>query len=385
MQNLDYLALDYDDSNHGENGFLSLLANITRTGVFTYFQKSPDGTIKIIRQLRHPDEVFSEESMATLMGLPTTNEHPSELVSKENAKNLLVGMTSDRPKKIQLDDDEESYIQQKVTFFDSDSIEMIVSGKRQEMSLGYTCRLDEESGEWNGQKYDYVQRDIRYNHLSLVDKARGGSDCRVLLNDSNDAGKESETNYICDGLSLIDELENDKMKIFVKDGVEHKVSEEVYTILADSAAALESLKDELAEAKSGSDKLEAKYDALKVELDSKEDKLSDEEFAAAVKAKVELVSKANAILDSEDDLIALSDREIKEKVIKSVNKDANLEGKSDDYVDACFDIFSESKKSKSEEIIGKSKVNKDASDGVRSYAEARAAAYERDQKRWMKK
>ena len=385
MHNLDYLALDYDDSSAGENGFLSLLANITRTGVFTYFQKSPDGTIKIIRQLRHPDDVFSEESMATLMGLPTTNEHPSELVSKENAKNLLIGMTSDRPKKIQLDDDEESYIQQKVTFFDSESIEMIVSGERQEMSLGYTCRLDEESGEWNGQKYDYIQRDIRYNHLSLVDKARGGSECRVILNDSCAAGKEPIVNVNCDGLSLIDELENDKMKIFVKDGVEHKVSEEIYTILSDSENALAKVNAELSEAKSGADKLEAKYDALKVELDSKEEKLSDDEFAAAVKAKVELVSKAEAILDSEDDLIALSDREIKEKVIKFVNKDANLEGKSDDYIDACFDIFSEAKKSKSEEIIGKSKVNKDSTDSVKSYAKARAAAFERDQKRWMKK
>jgi len=385
VHNLDYLALDYDDSSAGENGFLSLLANITRTGVFTYFQKSPDGTIKIIRQLRHPDDVFSEESMATLMGLPTTNEHPSELVSKENAKNLLIGMTSDRPKKIQLDDDEESYIQQKVTFFDSESIEMIVSGERQEMSLGYTCRLDEESGEWNGQKYDYIQRDIRYNHLSLVDKARGGSECRVILNDSCAAGKEPIVNVNCDGLSLIDELENDKMKIFVKDGVEHKVSEEIYTILSDSENALAKVNAELSEAKSGADKLEAKYDALKVELDSKEEKLSDDEFAAAVKAKVELVSKAEAILDSEDDLIALSDREIKEKVIKFVNKDANLEGKSDDYIDACFDIFSEAKKSKSEEIIGKSKVNKDSTDSVKSYAKARAAAFERDQKRWMKK
>ena len=385
MHNLDYLSVVYDDSSPGENGFLSLLANITRTGVFTYFQKSPDGTIKIIRQLRHPDDVFSEESMSTLMGLPTTNEHPSELVSKENAKNLLIGMTSDRPKKIQLDDDEESYIQQKVTFFDSESIEMIVSGERQEMSLGYTCRLDEESGEWNGQKYDYIQRDIRYNHLSLVDKARGGSECRVILNDGCAASKESIVNVNCDGLSLIDELENDKMKIFVKDGVEHKVSEEIYTILSDSDNALAKVNAELSEAKSSADKLEAKYDALKVELDSKEEKLSDDEFAAAVKAKVELVSKAEAILDSEDDLIALSDREIKEKVIKFVNKDANLEGKSDDYIDACFDIFSEAKKSKSEEIIGKSKVNKDSTDSVKSYAEARAAAFERDQKRWMKK
>ena len=82
--NLDYIRLD-EDLELQPNGFLNVLANLTRTGVFTYFEKSPDGTVRVIRQLRHPDEVFAETTLNSLMGLPATNNHPEELVSPDNA------------------------------------------------------------------------------------------------------------------------------------------------------------------------------------------------------------------------------------------------------------------------------------------------------------
>ena len=43
------------------------------------------------------------------------------------------------------------------------------------MSLGYNLDLIEEPGEWNGEKYDAIQTNIRINHLAIVDKARAGS------------------------------------------------------------------------------------------------------------------------------------------------------------------------------------------------------------------
>jgi hypothetical protein len=82
--NHDYIRLD-EGLELQPNGFLNVLANLTRTGVFTYFEKSPDGTVRVIRQLRLPDEIFAEPTMNSLMGLPATLNHPTELVSPENA------------------------------------------------------------------------------------------------------------------------------------------------------------------------------------------------------------------------------------------------------------------------------------------------------------
>lgn len=56
---------------------------------------------------------------------------------------------------------------------------LIASGKR-ELSLGYKCVYEAASGVWNGQRYDYIQRNIRGNHLALVDEGRMGPEVAVM-------------------------------------------------------------------------------------------------------------------------------------------------------------------------------------------------------------
>ena len=48
-----------------------------------------------------------------------------------------------------------------------------------ELSLGYELDLDETPGTWNGEPYDAIQKNIRVNHLALVDKARAGDQARL--------------------------------------------------------------------------------------------------------------------------------------------------------------------------------------------------------------
>jgi len=100
MKNSDYIGLNLDESGDAETGFLKLLARVTRTGVFVYNRVLPDGTVETLRQLRHPDDVFEEESLKTLIGLPITNTHPNEPVTAENSSDYIVGMSSDVPKRI---------------------------------------------------------------------------------------------------------------------------------------------------------------------------------------------------------------------------------------------------------------------------------------------
>lgn len=52
--------------------------------------------------------------------------------------------------------------------------------EKKELSCGYRCRYEYAPGTYDGIDYDYVQRDIRGNHLALVENGRMGPDVAVL-------------------------------------------------------------------------------------------------------------------------------------------------------------------------------------------------------------
>ncbi len=333
------------------NGFLSVDALITRTGVFVYQEIGPDGTIKTVRQLRPPEEVFKPEALETLEGLPLTNSHPSEMLNTENVKEHVIGMTSDRPKKIILPDGYD-YVKQRCTFFDNEAIGVIKDKSKQQMSLGYECELDFTPGVYKGEAYDAIQRNHKYNHLSLVDVARGGENCRVQY-DSD----EIKAISVKKGCFAIQQVDNNhvkkglKMKVFIHDGDELKVDQATFD-------ALKSMSSEVSELKEKAklvDGLQAKVDELGAKL--KDTTNQDEAFFkavdSAVKSRLELITKATKVVDAKD-LVDLSDRGIMEVAIKKVRPELVLDGKSEDYITARFDICMEDyKPSKNEVDLGK--------------------------------
>lgn len=55
-----------------------------------------------------------------------------------------------------------------------------IDGGKKELSLAYQCSFKPERGVFKGEKYDFVQTDLKCgNHLALVDVARNGHDCRI--------------------------------------------------------------------------------------------------------------------------------------------------------------------------------------------------------------
>jgi hypothetical protein len=349
----DYATILDDGPELLPNGFLPVNANLTRTGIFTYFEMSPDGTIKVMRQLRHPDEVFSEESLSTLQGLPATNDHPPvALLTTGNAKDYVVGWQAENPRRVYMPEstaDSEEYIQTKVVFFDKPTIDAIVSGRKKEISLGYTCVLDETPGEWNGQKYDAIQRGIRYNHLSLVDKARGGPACRIIA-DSNDIS----LNAVVDGFSLVaEEMEMDKTQL---DAMEKELNT-----------------------------LKVQRDRLQAELDETKEKLKTaifadaQGFSEAVKKRVALEKKAQSILGDKVELKDSTEMDIMKQVILHLRPGIQLDGKSDEYIQARFEISCEDSQSmpkapvkrQSEEKLGTSVLDGQSDDWTSVAAKAR--------------
>lgn len=149
-------------------GFLIDHPIVTSVGVFEY--TNPDGSIR--RELRLPENVFDEKSLATYEGKPVIITHDAGRVDKDNVTEEIVGTILSKGEP---DGDD---VRAKIIIHDIDAVKK--SGLR-ELSLGYDLVLDETPGEWNGQKYDAIQTEIVINHLAIVREARAGEQARLNI------------------------------------------------------------------------------------------------------------------------------------------------------------------------------------------------------------
>jgi hypothetical protein len=161
-------------------GYLRCDALITKTGVFAYRQAG--GTVR--RELRLPEEVFKTDALGSFALAPLTNGHPPVMLTARNTAKYQVGSVVE-PK---MDGD---HVAAFVQITDADAIEAAEAGRRQ-LSCGYTCNLETRSGVTqgiagvpDGLHYDAIQRDIRGNHVALVDTARAGSTVQLRIDQAD--------------------------------------------------------------------------------------------------------------------------------------------------------------------------------------------------------
>lgn len=153
-------------------GFLKDKPVLTSTGIFEY--ANPDGSIR--RELRLPEDVFDPESLKSYKGKPVIITHNAGLIDKDNVADNQIGTILSEGERSGDD------VRAEIIIHDTDA--MKDSGYK-ELSLGYNLDLDETPGEWNGQHFDAVQKNIRINHLALVREARAGEQARLNM-DSRD-------------------------------------------------------------------------------------------------------------------------------------------------------------------------------------------------------
>ena len=177
----DRLTLDKAPRRNGD-GYMGIHARAARTGVYQYLGREidPDGSHfaadQVVNVYRPPEEVFNKASLGSFVAKPITDDHPEEAVNSTNWRDLARG-TIMRAKREVADDGE--YVGFDLAFLDSEIIDKIESGKS-ELSNGYDADLEIEDGTApDGTKYQAIQRDIRGNHIALVDAGRAGSKCRV--------------------------------------------------------------------------------------------------------------------------------------------------------------------------------------------------------------
>lgn len=165
-------SIPLDKTYYTEEGYLVDHPILTSCGIFEY--ANPDGSIR--RELRLPEEVFNDKSLASYEGKPIIVTHDAGEVNKDNAHRETIGTILSKGYR---DGDD---VRAKIIIHDTNRMKQ--SGLR-ELSLGYALTLDETPGVYDGQPYDAIQRNIEINHLALVDAARAGEQARLNI-DSKD-------------------------------------------------------------------------------------------------------------------------------------------------------------------------------------------------------
>ena len=276
---------------------------ITRSGVFQYH----DSSGKKVIEYRPDEEVFHEDSLNSLRAIPITDGHNGIITTSDRLDGLIVGSVMSPGQK-----DGNNVVADIVIH----NVKKI--GSKRELSLGYKCQIDETPGVWNGQRYDQVQRGIRYNHLAVVNRGRAGN-ARLRLDSTEFASFDTE-----------DAVTENLVKIRCDNGLEYNASPEVLvyvTSLTDKAKALQTKLDQ-AEAERDT----IKADSVKAKKDHEEALKAER---ASARSRIQLEEKAKQLSLKFDEL---SDRSLKESIIKKLGSDLDFTDRSDDYVNSAYDI-----------------------------------------------
>ena len=340
------------ERSYTDEGFLLVPARISRSGVQEYIaaemglqDRDPTDIIKVYRP---EEEVFSEESLSSFANKPVTNNHPPELINTDNAKEFTVGHAG--PSVVR----DGSFSKTELYIIDSKSISDIESGKV-ELSNGYTADIDWTPGvSPDGEQYDAVQRNIKGNHIAIVERGRAGRDCRVADRLPN----------VGDSLAMA--------KITI-DGVDYEVSDQaaqavgkLHTRLNDAEmSAEETAKEKKAkedEIEAFKKKEKATEDSFKAKLDEANSKVpTGDTLDKLVSARSTLVDNAKKVIP-EIEWVGKDAATLMKEVVGAKCESVQMDSVSAEYILARFDMLVETADSGSNELDDALKQSKDTTD-----------------------
>ena len=363
-------------------GQMHVPCKFARTGTQLYtasqlglVDKAPN---EIVEVHRSEEQVFDEASIASFRSAPVTIGHPVNdagealAVSAENAKELQVGMLEGMPVR------DEDTLGGTLILTNKEAIDALEDGT-QELSAGYTCDIMEVEGK-------LFQQNIRANHIAIVGKGRAGSSCRIsdeALEVQDAADEESIAVVVADNSAprvdgqVVETKEPHTPSVeapaveVVAEPVVEAVEEEAPAVEAEVEPVVEEAPEEEApkkfkkKSKTVDEAVEltdadmivkltderdasvALYDEaqkLIAELNDEAEKnkveLADARLAASegVIERCEAIESARLIADMRD-LGDKSVAEIKLLVVTDQRPEMKLDGKSEDYVAALFDML----------------------------------------------
>lgn len=344
VQRFDSLPLDA--TYFTDEGYLVDHPIVTSVGIFVYH--NPDGSER--RELRLPEEVFAEKSLASYKGKPIIVTHDARYVDTDNVKEESIGTILSEGYR---DGDD---VRAEIIIHDTDSLKKY---KMRELSCGYNLRLDETPGVWEGQPYDAIQRDIEINHLALVDKARAGEQARLNIDgQGHDCMKGEKLNMEnttkrTDGAPTPEELAA-AVEAFKKRRAERSGAAADGGITAEppaqtAGAAEGEQPDAVQQVKDRRDRRDSEGDCGGTQTDGDGDEGNAAEGGDAAQDKKGHADSANDFREllrvvrvgdrlNMDGLEAMSVKDAKKAVLGKLKPTLHLDGKSAAYVNAAFDM-----------------------------------------------
>lgn len=318
-------------------GGVRVEAAVTRTGVLRY----RDDTGREWGEYRPPEEVFAPASLATLRAAPVTDLHPTKLVRADSWSELAKGHADGEPRR------DGHLVVTDLVVQAAPLVALVESGDRREVSSGYECDVDPTPGvSPEGERYDAVQRAIRYNHIALGPVGWGRAGAEVSLRMDGAAVevprvgtgehavkrtiKIKGREYRLDGdtpeenKKMLDEAQAAVEEVEKKDGPDTDAKlEGLQTALTDALSQLAMARAEIAAAKATAAPPAA-------------EEPSEEVLDAALAQREALRADAATVLGKDYDFKGKKPAEIKAAVISKLIPSVKLDGLSADAVDGMF-------------------------------------------------
>lgn len=316
------------------DGYLIAEVRTARTGIQDYAgHEVGKPEMPVVKVYRPADQVFARDSLGSYAHKPVTNDHPDEAVSAANWKDLAVGQIGDEVAR------DGEFVRIPLIVMDAAAIKAVDEGKR-ELSAGYICDLAWEAGTTpEGEKYDAIQKDIRINHVAIVQRGRAGSQARI---------GDGVRSWGAAPVTSDQKPKEEKimtLKTVTVDGIPVEVTDQGATVIGTLQQRLADANTKFADAEKAHQTALAAKDAelakKDAELDATKAKvLSDADLDKRVQARADLVTKAK-VLAKDVKTEGLSDAAIRKAVVVAKIGDAAVADKSDAYIDARFDMLVE--------------------------------------------
>ena len=305
-----------------DEGFLMVPARAARTGIQQYLahelglkDREPNAIVNVYRP---PEEVFNSDSLASYEAKDVTNDHPDEMVTAATYKELTVGHVRG------VGSQDGDFVLVDLILKDEQAIKDVEKGKVQ-LSAGYSAVYDNTPGATpSGEHYEFIQRDIRVNHVALVDRARAGAMARIFDNQKN-GGHKMPTITLDTGRAI--EVQDDATAALVQDAMQR---------LNDKAKDAQKAADK---AQATADGLQAKLDAKDAEISELKESVSDKAISGRITAIQSAMDSARKVAGKDFTCDSLDVTEIKRAALVKLGK--NVADKSAAYVEAAFDMAEE--------------------------------------------
>lgn len=308
-----YALDDAAKVRYTDDGYMVAMPRVARTGIQLYYGSelgmTGDDAKKVMKVLRPEEEVFKKDSLHSFVARPFTDDHPPVNVTSDNWREYGRGQAGEDV----LRDGE--FIRVPMVLMDGGVIKKFKDGKA-ELSVGYECDIDFTPGsDVKYGAYDARQKNIRANHIAVVDAARGGDKLRI----GDGTGKRVNVEAHADGLRAIMDGKVDKKDYagFADGAFTRYLADKEYPFaIADGTVSLAALRSCKANAiAKGDGDVQAAVDSMLALIDGTPNAVADGKPQEVTMSKIVMVDGLPVEVVN-DQAAAIIDKAMKDMAVK---------------------------------------------------------------------